>query len=172
MSMIRFSRLLLVSLVMVGCGKPAATTPKPAASKPADPRFLLAADPANPLSVIEAKKSAKNDEAITLVGRIGGDVKPWIEGRASFLLVDSSFKPCNEIPGDSCETPWDYCCESDLAKGKATIKFVNDKGETLPTDARDLLAVKELQTLVVKGKAKRDDAGNLVVLAEGIFVRK
>lgn len=172
MSMIRFSSVLLASVVVVGCGQPAVAPPKAAASKPADPRFLLAADPANPMSVVEAKKSVKNDEAIILVGRIGGDVKPWIDGRASFVLVDSSFKPCNEIPGDSCETPWDYCCESDLAQGKATIKFVNDKGETLPTDARELLGVKELQTLVVKGKAKRDDAGNLVILAEGIFVRK
>lgn len=160
----------LVSALLVGCGGKPEAAPKAEAKKPVNPRFILAAEPASPVDVIAAKTSAKNDEAITLIGRIGGDVDPWVKGRASFLLVDSSFKPCSEEEG--CETPWDYCCEPDIAKGKATIKFVDDKGEMLPTDARELLAVKELQTIVVKGKAKRDEAGNLVVLADGIFVRK
>jgi hypothetical protein len=33
------------------------------------------------------------------------------------------------------------------------------------------LGAKELSTVVVKGKAKRDDAGNLTVLASGVYVR-
>lgn len=170
MSLLRMLCVGLTGALLIGCGAQSPTAPKSEVKKPADPRFILAAEPANPVGVIDAKTSAKNDEAIALVGRIGGDVNPWIEGRASFLLVDSSFKPCSDEEG--CATPWDYCCEADIAKGKATIKFVNDKGETLPTDARELLAVKELQTIVVKGKAKRDEAGNLVVLADGIFVRQ
>jgi hypothetical protein len=32
--------------------------------------------------------------------------------------------------------------------------------------------VKELSTVVIKGKAQRDDAGNLTVLANGVFVKK
>ena len=40
------------------------------------------------------------------------------------------------------------------------------------TDARKLFDVKELQTVVVRGKAKRDDKGNLTVLASSVFVRK
>ncbi len=39
-------------------------------------------------------------------------------------------------------------------------------------DARELLKVKELSTVVVKGKAKRDDAGNLTILASGVYVKK
>jgi hypothetical protein len=38
-------------------------------------------------------------------------------------------------------------------------------------DARELLGVKELQTVVVKGKAKRDEQGNLTVLASGVYPR-
>ena len=35
-----------------------------------------------------------------------------------------------------------------------------------------MLGVQELSTIVVKGKAQRDDAGNLTVLASGIFVKQ
>jgi len=38
-------------------------------------------------------------------------------------------------------------------------------------DARELLKVKELSTVVIKGKARRDDAGNLTILASGVFVK-
>jgi hypothetical protein len=39
-------------------------------------------------------------------------------------------------------------------------------------DASQLLNVKELTTVVVKGIAQRDDAGNLTVVTSGIFVKK
>ena len=51
------------------------------------------------------------------------------------------------------------------------VKFVDENGKSVETDARELLGVKELQTVVVTGKAQRDDAGNLTVLASGLFVR-
>ncbi|MDP6554629.1 MAG: hypothetical protein QGF59_06925 [Pirellulaceae bacterium] len=42
----------------------------------------------------------------------------------------------------------------------------------MKADARELLKVKELSTVVVKGKAQRDDAGNLTVVASGVFMKK
>ncbi|MDB5337963.1 MAG: hypothetical protein JWN70_3582, partial [Planctomycetaceae bacterium] len=69
-------------------------------------------------------------------------------------------------------TPWDYCCDTDqLPKSKATVKFVDAQGKTLTTDARQLLGIKELQTVVVKGQAKRDEAGNLTVIASSLFIK-
>ncbi|NQT41455.1 MAG: hypothetical protein HQ581_28460, partial [Planctomycetes bacterium] len=53
----------------------------------------------------------------------------------------------------------------------ALVKLVDDSGKVLATDARQLLQVKELQTVVVRGTAKRDQQGNLTVIADGIFVR-
>ena len=44
-------------------------------------------------------------------------------------------------------------------------------GKPVATDARELLGVKELDTLVVQGKAQRDDSGNLTILASKVFVR-
>jgi hypothetical protein len=48
---------------------------------------------------------------------------------------------------------------------------VDDTGKPVSQSARDLLNVKELSTVVVKGKAKRDDQGNLTVAANQVFVR-
>lgn len=162
-----FLGLSAVSIV-AGCSKPAEGPAKPASE--ATSAYRLTAEPGDAIDVIAARSSAKDSDEVTIVGRIGGDAKPWIDGAAAFTVVDLSIKPCDETEG--CETPWDYCCEVDaVAKGKAMVKIVDGAGKTVPTDARELLAVKELNTVVVHGKAKRDDAGNLTILADGVFVR-
>jgi hypothetical protein len=156
---------LLIASVIAGCGE----SQGPAASATAN-AYRLQAEPAGATDVVKAKEAAKDNGEIVIVGRIGGDAKPWIDGVAAFTIVDVSLEPCDEKEG--CETPWDYCCEVDAAnKAKAMIKVVDAQGNLVATDARELLAVKELNTVVVHGKARRDDAGNLTVLADGIFVR-
>ncbi len=52
------------------------------------------------------------------------------------------------------------------------VKVVDENGFPVKADARELLKVKELTTIVVKGKAIRDDAGNLTILASGVYVKK
>ena len=157
--------------LFVGCG---ASSSKPVTSAPSaeGAAYRLATEPAGAKGVKDARKSAKDGEDVTLVGRIGGDVNPWVEGQAAFLVVDSQLKPCNEKGDDGCATPWDYCCDSDsLPSSKALVKVVDAAGKSVGTDARKLLGLKELQTVVVHGRAKRDEAGNLTVLADGVFVR-
>ena len=48
--------------------------------------------------------------------------------------------------------------------------FVDEDGKIVKQDARELLGVKELDTLTIVGKAKRDKAGNVTVLASKVFV--
>jgi hypothetical protein len=52
------------------------------------------------------------------------------------------------------------------------VKVVDENGLLLQADARELLDVKELSTVVVRGTAQRDEAGNLTVLASGVFVKQ
>lgn len=164
--------LLVISLAaFTGCGGPSApqnttsTNAKGAA-------YLLTAEPADAKGVKEVRASAKDAEEVTIVGRIGGDPNPWVDGQAAFLVVDSALKPCNEKDDDGCQTPWDYCCDTDeLPSHKAMVKLVDASGKPIASDARHFLGLKELETVVVHGKAKRDEAGNLTVLADGIFVR-
>lgn len=161
--------------IIVGCGistGPTTTNAPPAAAP--DARYVLVEEPAGAQPVIAVRKDSKDGDEVTITGRIGGDVDPWFKGRAAFLIVDPSLAPCSDIPGDTCKTPWDYCCEDigHLNQSKATIKIVDDAGETVATDARELLGVKELQTVTIRGQAKRDEAGNLTVLAKGIYVKR
>jgi hypothetical protein len=164
--------LATVALV-VGCNTGSTPNPAPAGPTAAASKYFLTDEPASPKSVSEAKESAKDGEEVTLVGRIGGSVSPFVSGRASFTIVDTSFVPCSEIEGDSCNTPWDYCCDSDRLPGStAVVKVVDADGKTLAMDAKKELGMAELQTVVVKGKAKRDEAGNLTVLTPALFVRR
>lgn len=177
--------VLLVSAIVVGCGQGEQTSEKPAASAPetatttdaqhADDAgtYLLSSEPEGARDVIAVREAAGDDEDIVIVGRIGGSENPWVEGRAAFSIVDPSLKACSDIPGDSCPKPWDYCCETDkLPTSTALVKVVDGQGELVKSDARELLHVTELQTVVVRGKAKRDEDGNLTVLADGVYVRK
>lgn len=165
---------LLVGLVLnfAGCTSSnntgTAVTPSPEAAK-----YLLSAEPAAAQEVAVAKKEVKDGDDVTLIGRIGGSESPFVSGRAAFTIVDTKLVPCSERAGDSCPTPWDYCCDTDqLPASTASIKVVDESGKTVAIDAKSGLGLKELQTIIVKGKAKRDEAGNLNVLASGIFVKK
>jgi len=135
--------------------------------------FLLDAEPEGAGDVIAVREQAGDGDEIVIVGRIGGSANPWIDGRAAFSIVDGSLKACSDIEGDNCPKPWDYCCEtSRLPDATALVKVVDDNGELVEADAKELLNVKELSTVVVQGKAQRDEAGNLTVLASGVFVKQ
>jgi len=163
--------MLSLANVLVGCGgNPAAP---PAASGPSaeGAKYVLAAEPSEAKGVKQLKADAKDGDEIVIEGRIGGDEKPWVEGQAAFMVVDKSLNPCDDKEG--CPTPWDYCCSlNELPSCKALVKIVDANGKTVASDAKTLLGVKELTTVVIKGTAKKDEAGNLTVLANGVFVRK
>lgn len=167
-----FACLILVALLLTGCGKPTPATVAYDGSK-----FVLAAEPEGALDVIEVRQSAKDSDEVVIIGRIGGSLKPWVDGRAAFNIVDPSLLACSDETADgeecSCKTPWDYCCETDkLPEAMALVKFVEGDGSVVKHDARDVFNLKELQTVIIKGTAERDDAGNLTILAAGMYVRK
>jgi hypothetical protein len=150
-----------VSALMVGCGK----SPS---SGGAGSNYLTTIEPAGAVGVAAAKGGT--DESITVVGRIGGSEKPFVEGLAAFTIVDPQIEPCGKEEG--CPTPWDYCCAQDKMKDNlATVKVVDAKGAPVSGDAKELLKVKELSTVVVQGKRQSDAEGNLIILASKVFVK-
>ncbi len=163
--------ITLFATAFAGCTQDQ-TAPEVSSATSAGSKFLLSAEPQGAEDVIKVRENAGDEEDVVIVGRIGGSENPWIEGRAAFSIVDPSLKACSDIPGDGCPKPWDYCCETDkLPTATALVKFVDEQGNLIEGDARELLNVKELQTVVIRGKAIRDDAGNLTILANGLFVR-
>jgi hypothetical protein len=140
-------------------------------------KFVLDAEPEGGQNVIAVRETAKDFDDVVIVGRIGGGLNPWVEGRAAFQIVDPTLLACSDEKEDgepcSCQTPWDYCCETDkLPSSMALVQFVESDGSMVRHDARAVFELKELQTVVVQGKAKRDDAGNLMVMASGMFIRE
>jgi hypothetical protein len=143
-----------------------------AAAETADQKgLLLEEEPKDAKEVQAVRKDAKNGEEVTVVGRIGGRKNPWVKGAAAFSIVDTSLKSCDQIEGDSCPTPWDYCCEADLPKSTLFVTFVDDAGKIVKKDARQLLKIKELQTVVVQGKVKRDKSNNVTLVASKLYLR-
>jgi hypothetical protein len=168
---LKSSGLLSVVLsLMLGCSRsnPAPQGVSGTGNSP-DAAYLLVEKPADAQGVAQARKTEGGDEEITVEGRIGGSEKPFIDGMAAFTVVDTAIPHCSADEG--CPTPWDYCCETDKLKDStALVKFIGADGVPVSKDARELLGVKELSRIIVRGKAQRDEQGNLTVLAEKVHL--
>lgn len=160
-----------VLAVFAGCSSSdVAQDSESAAGVPGESKYVAMSEPAGAMPVGEAREAVENEQAVTLVGMIGGSSEPFVDGLAAFTIVDPKVPHCS--PDEGCPTPWDYCCTQDQVKGNiATVKVVDESGSPVSGDARRLLGVKELSTVVVEGKAKRDEQGNLTVAATKVFVR-
>ena len=160
-----FATAITIAIVS-GCAK---SSTEPAAAGPIR-NVHLSQEPAGAVEVLDARDEAKDGEPIVLVGRLGGNLNPRIDGRAAFLLVDTRILPsCAE--GDHCEAGCPDCSKEMLA-ASTMVKFLGDEGKVLSVDARDLLGIKDESTVVVRGIASRDATGNLSIAAEGVFVRR
>ncbi len=165
--------LATLVLLVAGCG---IETTQAIATYDAS-SFMLGAEPDGAVEVAAARESAQDKDEVVIVGRIGGSLDPWVKGRAAFSIVDNALLACSDEKEEgepcSCKTPWDYCCETDkLPDAMALVKFVDSDGSVVKHGAKVNFGVKELDTVIIKGTAERDDAGNLTVLARGMFVRR
>jgi hypothetical protein len=130
--------------------------------------------PGESRSLGEVKADLAATGEVVIEGRIGGRRSPFVEGMAVFVLADSSMKSCDELHGDSCKTPWDYCCEApdSLASKIATIQVVGEDGKPLRTGLEDVRELTPGARLVIAGEVlPREDTESLVINARRIFVR-
>ena len=158
--------LLLGILLIAGCADTSATAPQPSPAT----QYLLASEPAGALDVLDIKEQLQDGERVVVMGRVGGGIKPWIDGRAAFLLTDSRIEASCE-DGDKCELGCPGCSK-EMMEASTMVKFLGDDGKVLPVDARELLGLKERQTVVVEGMASRDSTGNLSIAGRNIYIRK
>ncbi len=169
--MVKFiSQISMVTFLalLAGCAQDeTATTQSP---PQVDSAYLAKSEPAGAIPVGESRESTKDDDEVVLIGRIGGSASPFVDGIAAFTIVDPKVPSCTDEEG--CPTPWDYCCQQNAVKENiATVKIVDPEGTIVSEDARTVLGIKELDLVVVHGKAKRDEQGNLAVMADQVFVK-
>jgi hypothetical protein len=164
---VKITTVLALSVSLFGCnGSGVATTATTSAMSP----YVAKTEPVGALPVGEARRTAKTNDEIALVGHIGGSAKPFVDGMAAFTIVDPKVAYC--APDEGCPTPWDYCCEQNEVKQNiAVVKIVDAKGKTVAQDAKKLLGVKELSLVVAQGIAQRDEQGNLTLMATHVYLK-
>ena len=100
---------------------------------------------------------------------VRGTVKEFVDGFAAFVLVEDTLLSCDEIPGDECPTPWDYCCADpdEVTRGSAFVEFRDGK---MPGSwaVEGFHGIAQLSEVVVTGTLEVDDANNLSVKANSI----
>lgn len=130
------------------------------------------ADEASPIHL--ARTTVQPGDVIVLKGQVMGAAEPFVDGRAAFILGDrNKLTPCNEIPDDPCEAPWDNCCDPKEAfrEGTATIQVVGENGRPLKEGLEGVEGLNKLSKILVKGEvAEQSGPGNLVVNAKAIQI--
>jgi len=134
--------------------------------------FLLEKAPESAPDVVDAKKGLKKGDKVVLKGRIGGSKDPFVKERAVFTLIGRGPKACNEIPGDKCPIPWDYCCSprNEITAHSVTVQVVDAKGMPVRTDIKGRWDIKELSELIVVGTVAEVRGDAMVVNATGVHV--
>lgn len=170
--------ILLAAVLFTACGEKTTTTE---ATAPAETSAALTAVIDAPVdgeaqSIHTARETAKPGDRITLTGRVMGNLHPFVEGRAAFILGDPTvLTACSDRPDDECETPWDTCCDTkeEKQRGTATIQVVGADGRVLKESIEGVGGIGKLSTLSVTGTvAEGASAGSLVVNATAIDVRQ
>jgi hypothetical protein len=136
--------------------------------------FFLAALPEAASDLAEVKVGASVGDEVVFAARIGGRVKPFTDESAVFLVADPVLPTCAELHGDSCKSPWDYCCEpkDDLLQKLATVQIVDSNGRPLRGTVRDLHGLVPMARVVVIGNVSLIDGPTFVVDASGIYVQQ
>jgi hypothetical protein len=148
-----------------------AATPK---ASEALSKVISTAPVGEPASIHQARATAKPGDTLTLKGRVMGNLKPFVDGRAVFILADpEKLTPCNATPDDACKTPWDTCCDTaeDIKANIATIQVVDGDGRVLKESIENVNGLKKLSTVIVSGTvAKGSNAALLLLNASSIDV--
>ena len=160
--------LLLAALLVVSCGKTETTTVKPPAAASPELTAVINAKPeGEPSPIHMARQTVQPGDKITVSGQVMGGKHPFVEGRAAFILGDPDvLTPCNENPGDACETPWDSCCDSpeDKARGTATIQVVDEEGRVLKEGIEGIGGIRKLAKLIVSGKVAENSTPEALLI--------
>lgn len=159
----------------VGCGKSMDSTATAAHATAVNidgSKYLLNEEPDGAVGVIAARESAEDGKPLVMVGCIGGVANPWIAGRAAFTVLDASMTVVAEgemAEGAICT---EACCDEERLSCTAMVKVVDAEGQLIAVDSRQLLGLKEADMVVVEGKAQKDKAGNFVMLANRVYIRR
>jgi hypothetical protein len=162
--------LLATAVLLVSCNKksaPPAAGVSASGPSPALAAVLASTPEGEAASIAAIRATAKPGDEITINGQIMGAVKPFVDGRAAFIIGDPKvLTPCNEVPGDECESPWDNCCDSpeDKKRATATIQITGADGRVLKEPIEGIGGLKNLSKVTVSGKVAEGSSATLLIV--------
>jgi hypothetical protein len=165
---------LTLSLLASPAPASAPTAPAAISADALPANLFLAERPKDAKELRDAKTAAKKGERITFTARIGGRAAPFVKDRALCTIIDTRLRSCDEIPGDTCPKPWDYCCEpkESLKANVATLQVAGADGKPLKVAIEGASGLKPLSRITVTGTVAEAADGMLVVNADGIFIER
>lgn len=155
--------------LMISCGgdTKSAAPVAPTGPHALDGYYLDAA----PEGAVEVAALRGLEDGATVTVR--GDVQEFapVEGKAVLSLYDHALLSCDEIEGDQCPTPWDFCCipPEEIAEACALVEFRQD-GKLVSADLGGFHGITHLSDIVVTGTLSLDGAGNAKIVASGLHV--
>jgi hypothetical protein len=137
--------------------------------------LVLPAEPAGAVSLAAARGTlGLEPKPVVVAGRIGGKgMEPFLEGKASFSLLEIPEDDHAEKPGhnaDDCP----FCKKRQANATMAAVQFLGSDGKPLPVDARKLFGVEKGQDVVIRGTGVFDAKLGVPIIqvtADAIFVR-
>ncbi|MCH2138921.1 MAG: hypothetical protein MK074_07730 [Phycisphaerales bacterium] len=164
----------VVGVSIVGACSSEESKPAPAVEQAATvPEHFFTADrPADVPDLKAVRDGAAKGDQVTLLARVGGRVRPFTKGQASFVVTDPALLSCELKCEDGCKLPWDYCCEPSerLKLNVATIRLL-ENDMPIRTSAKGAGGLEELKYVVVTGTVfDINDDGLFVVDADTIWV--
>jgi len=165
---------LVLALTLASClKKEEAANNNPSSSLSLD-ELVLDSAPDTALDIAILRKQAKASDTVSFTGEVIGSDPVFLDGRAIMIVGDpKKITACNKIPGDSCERPWDVCCDDPdvITASIVTVQVVDEEGKLVKKTLRGVGGVKELSTVTVTGEvAEGSNDSNMLINAAGIFV--
>ena len=128
--------------------------------------FVSSKDIGDAITVKEFRESNQTNTPFIVEGFIGGRKKPFSQNRAVFILGDNSLETCDEIPGDSCPTPWDVCCEdrNKIASSTISIQVLDSNGSHLIGTLEGVSGLRPGKKVKVRGSLNENSAGQAFIM--------
>jgi len=162
----RLSLIAALLVAAVGCGQPAPRpdpepAPAPAAASGDAAKLeplVLAAKPANPITVNEAL-TKKAGEKVVVTGQVPGEkVKPYNAALATFVMLSHADLAKDEIKDEfdcdhaaTCPT-----CKGILNEHGVRVELVDAKGAPVAATLEGFRGLKPGSTITVEGEVRRE----------------
>ena len=161
--------LFAASVMVAGCGP--SVDPQTAQHRDA---LLLSQEPTGAVTIEDARSEIESTSRIVLMGRIGARDVPqwWIDESASFFISEGMPDSHYNAGPDHDPSTCPFCKRRwKLEDSMAIVHLVDDAGQPIQVEIKDLLDIEEHDVVVLQGDASLEESGMLVLNCDGVYLK-